>query len=273
MFQDLNRDWMDEYEFTYQKYKSEWDYHYQEVKKFLLSCIHEKIRTLGFIGVTSNIPELDSDILSYVDKIILLDIYEEGMIKAKEFLKTELSFPNVETKVFDITLGFVDQIVKYFQEYKEEKLNEEQLFSKLKNPAFKYEEYSGKKYDFLIHMGLMDYYMMPLFVQHCKTFIQMNSEFFELMKHLNDIAVRVSLSAMFSMLSDAGHLVISSPVNRAPEGKKCSRSLFWVKSLEKHIEDSGFVIEKKSKHIWEEFPEKDGHSHEILNVHCRKKLS
>ena len=270
MFQDINKDWMDEYELTYQKYKIQWDYHYQEVRKFILSCIPKKIGKLGFIGVTSNLPELNSEILVKIKDIVLLDIYEEGMYKAKEHLQSNFSYENVKLEICDITLGFVDLIAGYFREYQKEKITEEDLFFKLKTPKFNYREYFSDKFDFVVHTGLMDYYMMPLFIQHCQVFIQKNDKFHSLMKNLNDIAVKISLKAMYSMLSDNGRLVISSPISRHPIGDNCSRSLFWLKSLEENIVDSGFIIKKKSKHIWEEFPEKGGHSHTILNVYCTK---
>ena len=271
MFNEINKDWMDKYEITYQKYKPQWDFHYQSVRRFLKSCISDQIKTLGFIGVTSKIPEIDFDILNKINEITLLDIYEEGMLEAKEHLKSTFGYENVHLKILDVTLGFVDSIVTSFQEYNNKRLNEEELFHKLESPGYTYKEYKGQTYDCVLHMGLMDYYFMPLFTQYCQKFMHKNTEFFKLMKKLNDQAVKISLQTISSMLSTNGCLVLSSPVTRKPEGENCSRSLFWLQNLEVHLEDSGFAIEKESKHIWDEFPEKNGHSHGILNVYCKKK--
>ncbi|MCG3227137.1 MAG: hypothetical protein H7645_09470 [Candidatus Heimdallarchaeota archaeon] len=271
MFDEINKDWMDNYEITYQKYKPQWDYHYQRVRRFLKSCLSDRIKTLGFIGVTSKIPEIDLDILDKIDEITLLDIYEEGMLKAKEHLKSTLEYEKVHLKILDITQGFTDAIVIYFQEYDNGNLSEDELFQNLEYPDFTYKEYDGSKYDFIAHMGLMDYYFMPLFTQFCHKLLHRYDNFFERMKKLNDQAVKISLQAINSMLSEDGHLVLSSPVTRIPEGEKCSRSLFWLKNLEVHLKDTGFVIEKESRHNWDEFPEKNGHSHGILNVYCKKR--
>ena len=271
MFEEINKEWMDNYEKTYQKYKPQWDYHYQSVRRFLKSCIPDGIKTLGFIGVTSKIPELDLDILNKIDEITLLDIYEEGMLKAKEHLKSTFGYGKVHLKIFDITLGFVDSIVAGFQEYDNRRLNEEELFHKLECSEFTYKEYRGRTYDFVLHMGLMDYYFMPLFTQYCQKFMHKYDDFFKLMKKLNNQAVKISLQAINSMLSTNSCLVLSSPITRKPVGEKCSRSLFWIQNLEEHLRDTGFIIEKESRHIWEEFPEKNGHSHGILNVYCKKK--
>ncbi|MHA1954860.1 MAG: hypothetical protein ACXAAM_02585 [Candidatus Heimdallarchaeaceae archaeon] len=271
MFNDINKDWMDDYEITYQKYKPQWDFHYQSVRRFLKSCISDQIKTLGFIGVTSKIPELDLDILSKIDEITLLDIYEEGMLKAKEHLKSTFGYENVHLKILDVTLGFIDTIVTSFQEYDNKGLNEEELFQMLECPGYTYKEYHGQIYEIVLHMGLMDYYLMPLFTKYCQKFIHKRTEFFELMKNLNDQAVKISLHALSSMLVSNGSLVVSSPITRIPEGDVCSRSLFWLQDLEHHILDSGFIIEKQSRHIWKEFPEKHGHSHEILNIFCKKR--
>ncbi|NPD90147.1 MAG: hypothetical protein HGN29_15660 [Asgard group archaeon] len=271
MFNEINKDWMDDYEITYLKYKPQWDFHYQSVRRFLKSCISDQIKTLGFIGVTSKIPEMDLDILNKIDEITLLDIYEEGMLKAKEHLKSTFGYEIVHLKTLDVTLGFVDSIVTCFQKYDDKRLNEEEIFQKLEYPDYAYKEYNDQRYDFVLHMGLMDYYFMPLFTQYCQKFMHKNIEFFKLMKKLNDQAVKISLQTISSMLSEDGHLVLSSPVTRIPEGEKCSRSLFWLQNLEIHIRDTGFIIEKESRHIWDEFPEKNGHSHGILNVYCKKR--
>ncbi len=271
MFNEINKDWMDKYEITYQKYKPQWDYHYLSVRRFLKSCISNRIKKLGFIGVTSKIPELDLSILDRIDEIILLDIYEEGMLNAKDHLKSSFGYENVHVKFLDITQGFIDAIVIYFQEYDNGKLSEEELFQKLEYPDFTYYEYDGGTYGFIAHMGLMDYYFMPLFTQYCHKFMHRYDDFFERMKKLNDRAVEISLQALNSMLSKDGHIVLSSPITRKPEGEKCSRSLFWLKNLEVHLKNTGFVIEKESRHIWDEFPEKNGHSHGILNIFCKKR--
>ena len=37
------------------------------------------------------------------------------------------------------------------------------------------------------------------------------------------------------------------------------------------LEDAGFDIVGETEHIWKEFPEENGHSHNVLNVLCVKK--
>ena len=168
MFQDINKEWMDEYEIIYQKYKEEWDYHYQKIRDFFLSCIPNRVKKLGFVGVTSKIPELDLKIIKKIDEIILLDLYEDGVKQAKKYLKLNFSFDSVRSKILDITHGFVDLITEYFHKFREKNITEDELFLKLEKPSFVYKEYNQEKFDYIVHMGIMDYYMMPLFVQHCK---------------------------------------------------------------------------------------------------------
>ncbi len=271
MQENLNKDWMDNYEVSYSKFKTEWDEHYSKVRLFILSSLPRTVLNWGVIGVTSTIPEISLEMLANVEKLTFLDIYKDGMYRARKFLGKQYNFSSVDIRIFDSTHGFVDQVLTEFSQYEDGIIEREYLLTKLQGVPFPNVEYKKTQYDFITHLGLMDYYLMPVFSKYCNKFIDQYEEFFSIMQKLNDQALVVSLSLIHQMLSPSGKLVISTPVSRIPEGKECKASLFWKRSFESHLEDSGFDVLEKTEHIWKEFPKEDGHSHNILNVLCVKK--
>ncbi len=267
----MNVEWMDEYEITYQKYKEKWDEHYREVRDFIGANRPIQIKKWGFIGVTNAVPEIDSKVLKDVDKLVLLDINEDAMGSAEKYLKKNLNFERTESKKFDNTLGYVDDILVNLNQYEKSNFSEKDLFDKLKHiehPSF---EDIPTGFDFITQLGIMDYYLMPIFSKYCENFIHKYKEFYSLLQYLNSDAVIISLKVLNRMLKDDGVLIISTPILREPEGKQCKKSIFWIKSIEGYIEGAGFEIKNKSYHIWEEFPIEGGHSHKILSVCCEKK--
>ena len=269
MSDEMNVEWMDEYELTYQKYRKQWNSHYQKVRNFILSSIHDDITNWGFIGVTNTIPEIDERILKKVNKLTLLDINVKSMKFAKNHVIEKNGFSNINLIHFDNTSGFTDSIVDIFKKFEINEISKNEMFEKLKNiESPKIDE--QPQFDFITHLGLMDYYLMPIFNKYCSHFEEENEEFFQILRKLNHEATKISLQVLYQILEHNGTLIISSPVTRIPEGDKCNRSLFWLESLEDNIEDTGFQIVEQIKHIWEEFPTSTGHSHEILNVKCTK---
>jgi hypothetical protein len=270
MLEELNKEWMDEYEKSYSLYKTEWDIHYNAVKNFILSCLPMRVNHWAFIGVTNTIPEIDDKILNRVANISLLDINQEALKRARIHLNFVYEFKFVEVHIFDNTMGYVSKICEEFEKFEQGDLSEKKLFdslSKFKIPELKYE---GDTYNLVTHLGTMDYYLMPLFSKFCSKFTKNYETFFEIMRKLNDDCVKISLQILEKMINKTGQLIISTPVERIPKGEKCKRSLFWLKSIEEHIESTGLVVDKKTTHHWDEYPTKDGHSHTILNICCKK---
>ncbi len=270
MQEEINKEWMDEYEKNYSLYKTEWDFHYDNVREFILACLPMRVNHWAFIGVTNRVPEMDERILNRVTNISLLDINQEALKRARIHLNSVYEFKNVEVNLFDNTMGYVSLICEEFVKFEQGELSEKKLLeslSKLEIPEFNYE---GETYDLISHFGLMDYYLMPLFTKFCPSFDKNYESFYEIMRKLNDDSVKITLQVLEKMLNKSGILIISTPVERIPEGGECKRSLFWLNSLEEHIESSNLVIEKKTTHLWEEYPIKDGHSHTILNICCKK---
>ncbi|MFW9852049.1 MAG: hypothetical protein ACFFDS_03850 [Candidatus Thorarchaeota archaeon] len=272
MSDEMNVEWMDEYEITYQKYKEQWDEHYKKVRNFISANRPEKIKRWGFIGVTNTIPEVDTDLLKDVQKFTLLDINEKAMELAEKHLERKLDFEKTELKKFDNTLGYIDDILVILQQYEEGDISEKNLFNRLKEFKHPSIENIPSDFDFITQLGIMDYYLMPVFSKYCERFIHNYDEFYSLLQYLNSEAVKISLKVLHKMLHDDGTLLISTPISREPEGEKCKKSIFWIDSMDDYIEKAGFEINNKSFHIWEEFPLKDGHSHMILNVCCNKKM-
>ena len=272
----MNKEWMDDYEKNYSLYKSEWDAHYEQIRNFIHSCLPHKVSHWGFIGVTNTIPEIDSRILHRISKISLLDINDEALKRARIHLSSIYDFPNVDVQRFDNTCGFVDEVIEHFNKLESKDLSEKKLLESLNNLdlhleiKFPNSEDNNRKYDFITHLGIMDYYMMPLFTKFCSHFQKNSEEFFEVMKKLNDHCVKISLKFLHHMLDKNGQLIISTPVARIPEGDPCIRSLFWTDSIENLIEESGFKIVSQTEHIWNEFPTDDGHSHLVQNICCEK---
>ncbi|MBY9001025.1 MAG: hypothetical protein KGD64_08935 [Candidatus Heimdallarchaeota archaeon] len=267
----LNKDWMDDYELSYSKFKPQWDEHYAQVRSFILSSLPLSVSNWGVIGVTSTIPEINLQMLKNVEKLTLLDIYTDGMYRARKFLGKQYNFSSIDIRIFDITHGFVDKVLSECSQFEDEVIEREYLLKILSRVSFPEVEYKGAQYDFITHLGLMDYYLMPVFKTYCERFADVYEEFFTIMRKLNDQALEISLKLLYQLLSTNGRLVISSPVTRLPEGKGCDISLFWVKDFIGHIEEAGFLIIEKSEHMWEEFPLENGHSHKVINVLCEKK--
>lgn len=266
----MNKEWMDEFEKNYSLYKKEWDFHYNQVKEFILSCLPMRTNHWGFIGVTNRVPEISDKILNRVANISLIDINHEALKRARIHLASVNDFNTVEVHKFDITMGFVTSICGIFEKFEQGELPEKKLldsFNDFERPDI---TYHGEKYDLVTHLGIMDYYLMPLFTKYCPRFNKQNDSFFELMQKLNDEAARISIQVLKQMLNKNGQLIISTPIVRLPEGKACKKSLFWLSSIEDHIKSAGLVIGKKTTHQWEEYPVKGGHSHTILNVCCKK---
>ena len=266
----LNKEWMDDYELSYSKFKPQWDEHYSKVRSFILSSLPPTISNWGVIGVTSTIPEISGEMLVNVERLTLLDIYKDGMFRARKFLGKQYNFSSMDIRKFDITHGFVDKVLSECRQFEDGLIEREYLLKILNRVSFPEVEYKGAQYDFITHLSLMDYYLKPVFNTYCEKFIDVYDEFYMMMRKLNDQAVEISLRLLYQLLSTNGRLVISSPVTRFPEGKDCDVSLFWLKGLEEHIEEVGFKIIEKSEHLWEEFPLENGHSHKILNVLCEK---
>ncbi len=267
----MNVEWMDQYEITYQKYKEKWDEHYSEVRDFIGINRPEEIKKWGFIGVTNTVPEINSKLLKNVNELILLDINEEAMGLAEKHLRKNLNFKRIGLKKFDNTFGYIDDVLVNLNQYNKGILSEKDLFDKLKHiehPSFK-DATTG--FDFITQLGIMDYYLMPIFSKYCEIFKHKYKEFYSLLQYLNSEAVIISLNVLHRILQDDGKLIISTPISREPEGEKCKKSIFWIDSIEEYIENSGFEIKNKSYHIWEEFPMEGGHSHKILNACCVKK--
>ena len=150
-------------------------------------------------------------------------------------------------------------------------LSEDLLFQKLSNiQRSAIIKFDDLKFDFVTHLGLMDYYMIPLFNKYCDTFRHRNDEFFKILKKLSDACVQISIKVLYDILDIDGSLIISTPFTRIPDEDPCKRSLFWYKPLEEYLGEIGFDVILTSEHLWEEFPIPDGHSHKILNIHCKK---
>ena len=273
---DMNKEWMDDYEKNYSLFKSEWDSHYEQIRNFIHSCLPHNVKHWGFIGVTNRIPEIDSRILNRITKITLLDINDEALKRARIHLSSLFDFKNVEVQNFDNTCGFVEEVVSAFNKIESKEFSEKKLFENLEDLTENFEilpdssNENNSKFDFITHLGIMDYYMMPVFIKYCKRFNKNSEEFFELMKKLNDRSVRISLDLLHNLLVKNGKLIISTPIARIPEGDPCKRSIFWLDSLENIIEEHNFKIVSKTEHIWNEFPTEDGHSHLVQNVCCEK---
>ena len=270
MQEKMNKEWMDEFEKNYSLYKKEWDFHYNQVKEFILSCLPMRTNHWGFIGVTNRVPEISDKILNRVANISLIDINHEALKRARIHLASVNDFNTVEVHKFDITMGFVTSICGIFEKFEQGELPEKKLldsFNDFEQPDI---TYHGEKYDLVTHLGIMDYYLMPLFTKYCPRFNKQNDSFFELMQKLNDEAARISIQVLKQMLNKNGQLIISTPIVRLPEGEACKKSLFWLSSIEDHIKSAGLVIGKKTTHQWEEYPVKGGHSHTILNICCKK---
>jgi hypothetical protein len=229
------------------------------------------------MGVTNRIPEIDSRILNRISKITLLDINDEALKRARIHLSSLYEFSNVEVQKFDNTSGFVDEVVSSFNKLENKEISEKKLFEHLNNLDknfeidFPFTRETNNKFDFITHLGIMDYYMMPVFFKYCDRFQKNADEFYEIMRKLNDQSVRISLKLLHHLLVKNGQLIISTPVARIPEGDPCKRSLFWTDSIEDIIEESEFNIISKTEHIWNEFPTDDGHSHIVQNICCEKK--
>jgi hypothetical protein len=271
MSDEMNVEWMDEYEITYQKYKEQWDDHYKKVRNFIFENRAEKIKKWGYIGVTNTLPEIDSHLLKDVQKLFLLDINEKAMELAQKHLEKNLNFEETELNKFDNTLGYVDDILANFNQHEERNLSTRDLFDGLKQIKHPPIENVPTGFDFITQLGIMDYYLMPIFSKYCEYFIHEYNDFYSLLQYLNSEAVKISLNVLHKILQDDGILIISTPISREPEGKKCNKSIFWINSMENYIVNAGFKIMNKSSHIWVEFPIKKGHSHMILNVCCKKK--
>ena len=209
--------------------------------------------------------------LKGVDKLVLIDINEKGMESAKEYIEKEFSFKKVEKIRFDNTLAFVDEVILIFDEYEKGNITEKNLFEKLRQIRQPSIDNIPTNFDFITQLGIMDYYLMPIFSKYCEKFRHNYIEFYTLLQHLNSEAVKISLRILHRMLEEDGVLILSTPITRIPEGDECKRSLFWIHSIEKYINQCDFEIKTKTYHIWEEFPEKNGHSHRILNVACNKR--
>lgn len=262
---------MDEYEKTYQKFKQQWDFHYQKVRDFIYNSMNEKIENWGFIGVTNSIPEINSKMLERVEKLSLLDINERSMAKAKEYILKKYNFENIELIKFDNTAGFTDMVIDLFQKHENRVISEDTLFDRLGYLEKPNNQIFGNlEFDFITHLGLMDYYIIPIFNKHCENFKRRYTQFYQVLRKLSDDCVNLSIKILYEALSDNGSLIISTPITRIPEGELCRRSLFWYKPLEEYLEKVGFIILKKSQHRWEEFPIPDGHSHAVLNIHCKR---
>ena len=271
MSNKMNIEWMDEYEKTYVKFKQQWDFHYKEVKDFIYNSMRSKIENWGFIGVTNTIPEINSLILENVEKITLLDINMKSMVKAKDYLSRKFNFNSVEIIRFDNTAGFTDIVLDVFQKYEKKEISEDLLFERLGEiEKLEISNFKDLKFDFITHLGLMDYYMMPIFNKFCEGLNHRNDEFFSILRRLSDDCVQISIQILYDILKANGNLVISTPFTRIPEGGPCKRSLFWLKPLEEYLEAVGFDIITKTEHLWEEYPIPEGHSHKILNIHCKK---
>jgi len=271
MSNEMNIEWMDEYEKTYVNYKQQWDFHYQKVKDFIYKSMNKKIENWGFIGVTNTVPEINHQMLERVEKLTLLDINEKSMVKAKEYIINKYDFDNIELKRFDNTVGFTDLVLDVFQKHEDKQISEDLLFEKLGGiKQLDITEFKNLKFDYITHLGLMDYYMMPIFNEYCENLKHRNDEFFSVLRKLSDDSVQISLKVLFNILDTSGSLIISTPFTRIPEGGPCKRSLFWLKPLEEYLRKAGFDIITKSEHLWEEFPIPEGHSHKILNIHCKR---
>ncbi len=272
----INKEWMIDYEKNYSSYKDEWDVHYEQIRNFIHSCLPHKVHHWGFIGVTNTIPEIDSRILHRIVKITLLDINDEALKRARIYLSSIYDFRQVDVQRFDNTGGFTDKVLEGFELLDKNEISEKKLLDYLDNLDldldFEIENVKEKnhKYDFITHLGLMDYYMMPIFIKYCSRFQKNIEEFFQIMRKLNDHSVKISLKFLHNMLDKHGKLIISTPVARIPEGEPCNRSLFWLDAIENIIEESDFNILSRTEHIWNEFPTDDGHSHLVQNILCEK---
>ncbi len=277
MHEFMNKEWMNDYEKNYSLYKKEWDFHYQQISDFIHSCLPHRVSHWGFIGVTNTIPEIDSRILHRISKITLLDINDEALKRARIHLASVFEFPNVVVQRFDNTCGLMEQILDVFTQSDNQETSEKKLLEYLndieisKDLVYPNSQENNRKYDFITHLGIMDYYLMPVFTKYCSSFQKNNDEFYQVMKKLNDFSVRISLGFLHHMLDKNGQLIISTPISRAPEGDPCNRSLFWLTPIEDIIEESGFIIQNRTSHKWDEFPVEGGHFHQILNVSCVKK--
>lgn len=273
----MNKEWMDDYEENYSRFKSEWDAHYEQIRNFIHSCLPHNVKHWGFMGVTNTIPEIDSRILNRISKISLLDINDEALKRARIHLSSLFDFKNVEVQKFDNTCGFIDEVVSAFNKMETNDLSEKKLLEHLRDldENFKLEHSSSNnnngQFDLITHLGIMDYYMVPVYIKYCNRFQKNADEFFELMRKLNDHSVRISLELLHKLLVKNGLLIISTPVARIPEGDPCDRSIFWLDSIENIIEECGFKVVSKTEHIWNEFPTDDGHSHIVQNICCEKR--
>ncbi|MHA1199045.1 MAG: hypothetical protein ACTSQF_06815 [Candidatus Heimdallarchaeaceae archaeon] len=275
----MNKEWMDNYEKNYTLYKEEWDSHYEEIRNFIHSCLPHRVSHWGFIGVTNTIPEFDDRILNRISKITLLDINDMALKRARIHLASVYEFLNVDVQRFDNTIGFIDEIIEGFNKLESQEFTEKKLLEYLnqleppkdKDIVYPNSQDNNRKYDFITHLGLMDYYLIPLFTKYCSSFPKNVEEFYQTMKKLNDQSVRITLGFLHHMLDKNGSLIISTPVARDPEGESCKRSIFWLDSIETIIEESNFVIINKTEHIWKEFPVEGGHSHLVMNICCEKK--
>ena len=271
MQEELNKEWMDNYEVSYSKYKIEWDEHYAKVRLFVLSSLPRIVSNWGFIGVTSTVPEISSEMLENVERLTFLDIYTAGMYRARKFLGKQYNFSSIDIRKFDSTHGFVEHVLADFSQYSDGLIEREYLLRTLSRKQLPDISYKETQYDFITHLGLMDYYLMPIYSLYCNKFKDQYEDFFSIMQKLNDQALVVSLTLLHQLLSINGKLVISTPVSRIPEGKGCEVSLFCKRTFEYHLEAAGFDRIEKAEHIWKELPGENGHSHKILNVLCVKK--
>ena len=270
MQEEINKEWMDAYEENYSKYKEKWDFHYQKVRDFIHLSLANNVIHWGFIGVTNRIPELDSRMLNRAKKLTLLDINLDALRRSKLHLESVHDYSNVHISRFDNTVGFMDVIYQEFDKFDEGIINQKNLIEELSKLEFSIPNVEEKQYDFITHLGLLDYYLMPVFIKYCPKFQKNYNDFFELMQKLNEQAASISIQVIFKMLKHGGELIISTPHTRVPEGESCMRSLFWGKSLESIVEQCDLKIMRTSVHVWEEFPEETGHIHGIINICCKK---
>ncbi len=266
-YEELNERYMASYDQDYHSNINRWHDHFKKIRQFIKANIanEKNLKTL-VIGVREHVDEIDETILQHVSELHLQDIDARILEKAKKYMKEKHDKDTI-TKKQNIAKSILDKVSTLFLSYEKNTISKKELLKTLSTISLPQGLGSNAvlysdKFDLIINISLLDYFMMPFLIKYCHEFEDYHEEFLSALRDVNTKCALTSLHVMKEWLQDDGTLILATATSRIPPigENKCETSLYWKMPLKQLITRSGFKIISQSSHVWED----GNHSHDYV---------